>query len=265
MLDIRWIVARALAVIVFACIAVISYAQPQRVPEVSAVLMPLRAEPWTVRRDAYERLKDDPKALARTDVRKALFELLDRENRISVSTLRESAELVGVSDKYGEDYSQYVGELGDTVDSFADWTNPRQVCILVRQPFNPNSAFGDEVASHGKVALPCLLDMLRSDLSTLRAKSGPVLVHVLATARDLDPKARQTARQMILKTLRDPNQVVRSFVIFALADYGGVDMIPALTHVAETDPVPEVQGHSVRKQALEAIVSIQRRAARPRP
>jgi len=106
------------------------------------------------------------------------------------------------------------------------------------------------------------MDLFRSDLSTLRAKSGPVLVHVLAIARDIDPKTRQAAQQMVVNALRDQNQLVRSFVIFALADYGTPDIIPALKEVVEHDPAPEVQGHSVRKQAARAIAAIQNRAAK---
>jgi hypothetical protein len=258
----RGLLARTLAVIATLCMTAVSEAQPQRASEIPTLLVRIHAEQWTTRRDAFERLKHERSTLARRDVRKALFELLDRENQLSVATLRESAETLGVSDKFGEDYSEYVGELGEAVTSFADWTDQEQVCVLVRKAYNPNSVFVDKIASHGKVALPCLIDLLGSDLGTLRAKAGPVIVHVLATARDLDPKERETARQMVLKALHDPDLVVRSFVVFGLADYGGVDMIPALQEVADTDPAPEVQGHSVRKRAIEAIAAINKRAAR---
>jgi hypothetical protein len=33
--------------------------------------------------------------------------------------------------------------------------------------------------------------------------------------------------------------------------------------VAETDPAPEVQGHSIRKSASQAIAAIQKRASGP--
>ena len=36
-------------------------------------------------------------------------------------------------------------------------------------------------------------------------------------------------------------------------------MIPALEEVAAKDPAPEVEGHSIRKSAAEAIAEIQKR------
>jgi len=254
--------AQSIAMVLVTCVSTASQPPPRRGPDISTLLTTLHAADWTARHDAVEQLQNDPQALAQADVRKALVDLLDRENQVSVSTLRESAETVGVSDKFGEDYSEYVDELSQMVESFADWTDPRQVCVLVRHPYNPKSAFSNKIAAHGKVALPCLMELFRSDLGTLRAKAGPVVVHVLATAKDIDPKTRQVAQEMVVNALRDPNQLVRSFVIFGLADYGTPDSIAALQLVVETDPAPEVDGHSVRKQAANAIASIQKRAGR---
>jgi hypothetical protein len=39
-------------------------------------------------------------------------------------------------------------------------------------------------------------------------------------------------------------------------------MIPALREVAANDPSPEVEGHSIRKSAAEAIAEIQKRAGK---
>ena len=66
----------------------------------------------------------------------------------------------------------------------------------------------------------------------------------------------------MVNALRDPNVLVKGFVISGMADYGTPDMIPALRKVVETDPEPAVEGHSVRKWAAEAIASIQKRAGR---
>jgi hypothetical protein len=124
----------------------------------------------------------------------------------------------------------------------------------------PKSVFAHTIALHGKAALPCLMDLFRSDVFTDRAKSAAVVVHVLAIARAIDPKTRQAARDVVVNALRDPNVLVKGFVISGLADYGTPDMIPAPRKVVETDPEPAVEGHSVRKWAAEAIASIQKRA-----
>jgi hypothetical protein len=194
-------------------------------------------------------------------VQAALLDLLDRENHVIESTLRESHGQVGVSDKYGEGYGEYVAELGDTVDSFADWNDTHQVCILVNESYNPDSRFVAEIASHWKTAIPCLIKMYGSDVALTRAEAAPVLVRALASARDgLDPESSRAVRQVIVRALHDPHEAVRGNTVEALGSFGTEDMIPALKAVAETDPSPEVQGHSIKKSASEAIAAIQKRA-----
>lgn len=51
--------------------------------------------------------------------------------------------------------------------------------------------------------------------------------------------------------------------VMSLGQFGGEDMIPALKVVAESDPAPEVHGHSVRKRVVAAIAQIQKRAQAP--
>jgi HEAT repeat protein len=66
--------------------------------------------------------------------------------------------------------------------------------------------------------------------------------------------------RIILRTLQDPDELVRAFTVHAVGKYGTEDMIPALRKVAEADPSPEVEGHSIRKAAADAIAAIQKRA-----
>ena len=47
-------------------------------------------------------------------------------------------------------------DLLSAVDSFANWNDPRQACILVNAGSSDDSAFATEVADHAKVAIPCL-------------------------------------------------------------------------------------------------------------
>ena len=61
----------------------------------------------TVRAAAFLKTRN-PDAVADPDVRSALLALLDRENRLVESTLRESNERVGVSEKYGEAFGEYL-------------------------------------------------------------------------------------------------------------------------------------------------------------
>src|SRR5215831_17269380 len=72
--------------------------------DISDLLVQLRSPDWTVRANAYERLRADPTALARPDVRRPLLNLLERENQLVDATLRASHEEVGISSKYGEGF-----------------------------------------------------------------------------------------------------------------------------------------------------------------
>jgi HEAT repeat protein len=161
-----------------------------------------------------------------------------------------------------EYYSQVLG----AVDSFADWNDARQACILVDASYNDDSAFAAEIADHATVTLPCLMKKSESAISLERAVTVPVLVKVLGKANGtLDLTTALAARRIVLGALQDPDEAVRAFAVNALGSYGGKDMVTALRKVAETDPSPEVDGSSIRKAAAEAIAAIQKRAVATPP
>jgi hypothetical protein len=76
----------------------------------------------------------------------------------------------------------------------------------------------------------------------------------------LDLGTIQEIRSIAIRALHDPDDGVREFTVDSLRDFGGQDMIPALQEVAKSDPAPEVQGISTRKNALKGIGDIQNRA-----
>jgi hypothetical protein len=231
-------------------------------PTVAVLLRTLSSDQWMERARAYEQLRSDQAALRGTKVRTALLDLLDRENRVVESTLRESQEQVGTSGKYGEEYGEYLGELSQSVDAFADWNNPHQVCIFVKEPYDPDSRFAAKIAAHAKVSAPCLVEMYGNDLGVVRGKAVSVLVQALASPKqDLDAGTVRQVREIVRTALHDNHESVRSATVAALGRFGEQDMLPALKEVADTDPAPEVQGHSVREQAVKAIAAIEKRVA----
>jgi len=227
----------------------------------SLLLKALVSRDWMERARAYEQLRSGPAALRQQKVRDALLNLLDRENHVLESTLRESHEQLGASAKYGEEYGQYVAELGETVDAFADWNDQHQVCIFVREPYDAGSQFAARIASHANVAVSCLGDMYASDLGILRGKAAAVLARMLANSPNDDAETVTQIHQLVLEALHDPKESVRSETVNALGKFGAQDMVPVLKQIEETDPGPEVAGHSVRGQAAKAIAAIERRAA----
>ena len=205
------------------------------------MLTQLRSDDGDERSKAYKQLRSDPDALGSAAVRTAFVNLLDRENH-HVMTGDE------------EDYAEYVSSLAETVAKFADWSDPRQVCVLANSVDPP-----DELADHAKAAVPCLLQRSKSSPPVARGAAVALLVQALAKGRDdLDSGTIQTVRQVILNGLRDPDETVKIPTLKALERFGAEDMIPALRNVAETDPDPS-EGYAIRKWAAEAIAAIQKR------
>lgn len=216
------------------------------------LLTMLRSDDAVQRADAYERLRSRPTALHSARVRSALLELLDRENSLHESAIREH---VGISDKYGEGYTEYAYALGVTVASLIDWNDSHEVCIVVRG-FAPD----DAIANHAKTTIPCLIQKAKSDLGLVRGSAVAVLVEAMAKKKsDLDTRTIEVVQQVIRSGLRDPDDDVRTKAVDALEHFGSEDMIPALQEVAERDPSAYGE-YAIRKAATEAIAAIRKRS-----
>jgi hypothetical protein len=57
--------------------------------------------------------------------------------------------------------ADYYGDLMDMVDSFADWNDPRQACIMVGAASSDDSAFASKISNHARVTMPCLIARLK--------------------------------------------------------------------------------------------------------
>jgi len=212
------------------------------------------------RMDAFERIKNNTKALQRSEVKSALLDLLDRENRL----IHLSHNGPSIDEKYGEGYGVYASELAETVAKIADWHDPHQVCVLAQSsPYSPSTIPDKLVVEAGAVAAPCLLKLAHGDYFD-RSKSIPVLVQLSAVTKDLDPSLRREIRESALSGLNDSDAAMRMETTQALGKFGEPDMIPILRRIAESDPYSYVVNgkpvYDVRELALKAIRSIQDRA-----
>ena len=194
---------------------------------------------------AYEKLRTDSSALHDPRVKAALVDLLDRESHVALNDDQEG-------------YIEYMSKLTDTIAGLVDWDDQHQVCVLVLSAYPPR----DAIASHAKIAMPCLLQKAQSKESLGRARAIAILVQALGTkANELDADTVQKIQQVILNALHDQAFDVRALTVEALRRFGQQDMIPALQQIAETDPTPAApNGYSIRKLASEAIAAIQKRA-----
>jgi hypothetical protein len=224
--------------------------------------MKLRSENGRDRAGAFESIRSDTANLREPNVRKALLDLLDRENNELDRALAE-AQKKNYPDTNDEGNAMYYSDLLDMVDSFADWNEPRQACILVSAASSYGTAFADEIAAHPKTSIPCLLKRSKSEISMNRAVAVPILVEAVSKSdSNLDPSTVQASKQVILSALHDKDEAVRSFTVEALGDYGSADMIAPLREVAARDPGREIQGQSVRKSAAKAIEAIKKRTTK---
>ena len=232
---------------------------------ITVLLAKLHSKEGSEREETFEQIRSNPANLQSPKVRTALLELLDRENHELDSQLAE-AQKKGYPDAgENEEYAEYYSNLLGTVDSFADWNDPRQACILVNAGSEPDSDFAAKIAAHAKVTVPCLLKRSQGAISMNRAVTVPVLVQALAKANGtLNPQTFQEARQIVLRALQDPDEAVRVFTVNALGRYGAEDMIPALRKVAKEDPAPGEDGQSIRTSAAEAIAAIEKRTSKGR-
>jgi HEAT repeat protein len=253
-----------IAVLVCLVISAVGQVSPSAKPSVSDLLTSLHSKDWTERSNALDILRSDRSALRSRKVQAELIDLLDRENQEADKRIREAQTLPlgeGEENDEVEGRGEYCSWLSETVDSFADWSNPREACILVRAAYVVYPSSNAQSAVRAKAAMPCLLQMAGDDLIGNRVIGIPMLVEALAKGNDaIDPGTALKAKQLILSGLRDPNDGVRMSTVNGLAKFGNADMIPPLKVIAETDPSSEIQGHSIRKWAAKAIADIQRRA-----
>lgn len=241
--------------------------QPAAKPSVDQLLRQLHHAQWTDRAEAYEKLSSDSKALSDHRVQKELSNLLGRESGY-IRPKPGDGEPEDIPDEENEAFSEYLGYLAGTVESFTDWNDPSQVCLLVYQGYDPESRFAAEIAAHGKVALLCLMQRFGSNIygsnsGLVRAEVAPVVVQALARTTGLDEKTVRASKELILKALHDPEEADRINTVEALKSFGGEDMIPALRQIAQSDPAaPAANGDSIRKWAAEAIAAIEKRTGR---
>jgi hypothetical protein len=226
--------------------------KPAANQSVADVLTGLQSKDWVERAKAYEQLAGDSAAMQKQEVRSALLDLLDRESHLTMSTAPEPEN--------EEEYAEYVASLIGTVDSFADWKDPRQLCILAHSSYNTDSPFAAKLAAVGRPIISCLMQMAKSDRPGDRINSVSILIQIRSKVPGLGMGMIQDIRAATIRALHDPDDGVREFTVDSLRDFGGEDMIPALQEVAESDPAPEVQGISTRKNALKAIADIQKRS-----
>lgn len=105
--------------LVVSCAIVAMPLQSQAVAR-TALAQQLRSADWTKRAEAFEKLSADSNAFASSSMSAELLHLLETEDEVIATTLRESHGRVGVSDKYGEGFGEYDAQVFELCMKYCD-------------------------------------------------------------------------------------------------------------------------------------------------
>ncbi len=254
---------RMIAIVLATCVTAMAWCQqaPALKPSVPDVLAKLHSRHLSERIDALDEIASDQALLHSRKIQAAIMDLLNQETEAfredkSFNTVAAASE----EDDGEEENSQYLSSLSIVVNMFVDWNDPHQACTMVYSGDIEYPSSAPEAAARARAAMPCLLKRSKSNQAIYRDVASPLLVEAIQKAQGtLDVGTAQAAKQIVLSNLRDPDVGVRTSTVLALGKFGWTDMIPALEEVAAKDPASEVDGHSIRKDAAEAITEIQKR------
>jgi len=183
-----------------------------------SLLLLLRSNNWEQRAEAFNKLNLPKAAIESTEVKNALVDLLERENLLVETTLRESGGQTGVSAKYGEKYSEYYSHLLGIVESTADQGETRVLSVLVRSAYSPESPFALKLTRRGEEIVPILIDLSESTVSITRGRAFMMLGQVATGLRNKIPgRTMAQIREALTRGSSDNDENARTQAIQALS------------------------------------------------
>jgi hypothetical protein len=238
----------------------------------NALLTQLQSDDWRQRADAVEKVQGNPEELGSVQVKRALFDVFDKENQIIKASLQDGD---GITNKpgFGEDYTEYYyGPLSDTIDKITDPSDPATLDSLARSSYNPDSNFAKKLAGYGELVIPTMLKVTNSDLPEERQRAIAVLGLVLEKDQkepgNVRAELRDLIRQAIEKAVSDDNFGVRLQAVRSLKATGKIDSLKILRQVIKAEPasVPvgggKLKHNPIRAEAMKAIQAINSNPAR---
>jgi len=242
--------------------AIVATAQTNR-PTASEMLAKLSSPDPLQRESAFLGL-EKLGALSGSGAPETLLNLLDRENRLIETTLRESGGESGVSVKYGEEYSEYYSMLAEACRERCDKKNARTPVVLANAAYSPSSDFAQQIArDYGRAVLPALLQRTQSDLDVFRAEAIRMIGVVKLANPTLTAAENASIRNAVIMATRDTIIPVRQNAVETLGRIGTTADLGLLSDIAKRDDGDITNRGStrypVREQAEKAIASIRQR------
>ena len=238
-------------------------AQTQVTAVPSIVLGKLNSPSVPDRAAAFRSLLNSPEVFKAAPVADLIVNLLQRENQLVRSTLLESQGRVGVSQKYGEGYSEYYSQLLDTAARIGNKEDPRVLEILARSSYNEDSPFAIKLSrDYGPRISPVILDLARSSFVYDKVQGVGMTGTILQYCDTLPPLLRGQLKAVLMAALVDED--VNGRGIRALAEVGEVRDIELIERVRQNDKGAVMPDKSrryfAREAADRAIAKIKQRA-----
>lgn len=213
----------------------------------------LESSDWVQRAHAFDSLRREPGALARPSMPDVLRRLLERENDVIVSALRDpNSSTRGVSSKYGEAFGEYYAEVLGACNKYCDKQDPRTLEALVSGAYSPSSPFALELAEkYGPQVLAVLIRKSNSDVAELRHEAVEMLARIAKVNRSLTAEQNAQVHSAVVLATADSLSAIRKVAVRALGNIGEAGDLALLRRISEQDSVTRV-----REEALRAIRKI---------
>jgi HEAT repeat protein len=237
------------------------------------LLRQLQASDWSQRASAFESLQRRPGTFADKQNAGALMALLQHEDRVVASTLRESHGKIAVADKYGEEYGEYYTALSEACFRYCDKKAFLEL-IFQEERSDVSEVRNDAIRTLGQLARPDqgftteqralmtakLAEDARDRTSFLiREAAVRSIATVVHSDRALLPHHDQIHTAITAAT-GDTYLAVRQAAVQALGDFGDATDVPLLRRIAERDTGRVISRgttiHPVRDEAVRSIAKI---------
>jgi hypothetical protein len=206
----------------------------------------------------------DPSVLGEQQLQKAVLTLLETENA-RVAKAMASFQATGhaeTTESDGEYYAQVLGlanrlRTDDRLSSAALDSRLRRA--LVFGVYNPDSEFVGDLAREGDAIVPFVLELSRAADGPSKWNANALIGALFANQKagaltgPLSASSASALRTAARGALADPAADVRRWAVRAVTRAEDKEALPLLEQLAKNDPDADVQGHSVRSLAAEAV------------
>jgi hypothetical protein len=220
----------------------------------------LRSSAPLTRSAAFQLLKERG-ALGSPSAAAAMVDLVEREQSLIMSTLRESNATLGIGDKYGEGYGEYINELLMECVQRCNLQSPRTLRILADALPAGSSVGADFATEHGPKILDFILTKARTGEFDGKREAILVLDNIARTSRNLTPSQRARIDTALVEAIKDKSEfVVSEAAVEALGNIAGSprglsESRRPYVHAAVIGAASDVRA-GVRREAVIALGKI---------